>query len=147
MRIKVIPIIVLVIVAGVLGILINGMSGKASANPGDEAIDFQLRDIDGKEYQLSERKGKVVVLNFFATWCQPCIDEAPELEAFGAEETNASLPIIYNGVKPDNFSDDVIVIVEGFIRDNGVFEAEKVQTKCPSKYEGEDTENYDMECI
>ncbi|MED3549008.1 cytochrome c maturation protein CcmE [Cytobacillus praedii] len=61
------------------------------------------------------------------------------------EETNASLPIIYNGVKPDNFSDDVIVIVEGFIRDNGVFEAEKVQTKCPSKYEGEDTENYDME--
>lgn len=61
------------------------------------------------------------------------------------EETNASLPIIYNGVKPDNFSDDVIVIVEGFIRDNGMFEAEKVQTKCPSKYEGEDTENYDME--
>ncbi|MED3570705.1 cytochrome c maturation protein CcmE [Cytobacillus praedii] len=61
------------------------------------------------------------------------------------EETNASLPIIYNGVKPDNFSDDVIVIVEGFIRGNGVFEAEKVQTKCPSKYEGEDTENYDME--
>lgn len=61
------------------------------------------------------------------------------------EETNASLPIIYNGVKPDNFSDDVIVIVEGFVRDNGMFEAEKVQTKCPSKYEGEDTENYDME--
>jgi cytochrome c-type biogenesis protein CcmE len=61
------------------------------------------------------------------------------------EETNASLPVIYNGVKPDNFSDDVIVIVEGFIRDNGMFEAEKVQTKCPSKYEGEDTENYDME--
>lgn len=61
------------------------------------------------------------------------------------EESSASLPIIYKGVKPDNFSDDVIVIVEGFIKDNGVFEAEKVQTKCPSKYEGEDTENYDME--
>ncbi|KOP83822.1 cytochrome c maturation protein CcmE [Cytobacillus solani] len=61
------------------------------------------------------------------------------------EESSATLPIIYKGVKPDNFSDDVIVIVEGFIKDNGVFEAEKVQTKCPSKYEGEDTENYDME--
>ncbi|WP_102274189.1 cytochrome c maturation protein CcmE [Cytobacillus massiliigabonensis] len=59
------------------------------------------------------------------------------------EESSSSLPIIYNGVKPDNFSEDVIVIVEGFIKDDGVFEAEKVQTKCPSKYEGEDTENYD----
>lgn len=61
------------------------------------------------------------------------------------EESSVSLPIVYKGVKPDNFSDDVIVIVEGFIKGNGVFEAEKVQTKCPSKYEGEDTENYDVE--
>ncbi|QED49034.1 cytochrome c maturation protein CcmE [Cytobacillus dafuensis] len=53
------------------------------------------------------------------------------------------LPIRYEGVKPDNFSDDVIVIVEGFLREDGVFEAEKVQTKCPSKYEGEDPNNYD----
>lgn len=55
------------------------------------------------------------------------------------------LPVVYMGVKPDNFSDDVIVIVEGFLKENGVFEAEKVQTKCPSKYEGEDPENYDVE--
>ena len=55
------------------------------------------------------------------------------------------LPVLHNGVKPDNFTDDVIVIVEGFLRSNGVFEAEKVQTKCPSKYEGEDPANYDVE--
>lgn len=55
------------------------------------------------------------------------------------------LPVSYNGAKPDNFSDDVIVIVEGFYQKNGTFEAEKVQTKCPSKYEGEDMENYDKE--
>ena len=57
----------------------------------------------------------------------------------------ALLPVRYMGVKPDNFSDDVIVIVEGFLKKDGVFEAEKVQTKCPSKYEGEDPENYDVE--
>ncbi len=57
----------------------------------------------------------------------------------------ANLPVLYKGVKPDNFADDVIVIVEGFLRSDGVFEAEKVQTKCPSKYEGEDPENYDAE--
>ncbi|CAM3767710.1 cytochrome c maturation protein CcmE [Mesobacillus zeae] len=52
------------------------------------------------------------------------------------------MPIFYKGVKPDNFSDDVIIIVEGFIQKDGVFHAEKVQTKCPSKYEGKD---YDEE--
>ncbi|MBM4762633.1 cytochrome c maturation protein CcmE [Bacillus sp. B15-48] len=63
-------------------------------------------------------------------------------EIFDANET--ALPVFYKGVRPDNFTDDVIVIVEGFMND-GVFEAEKVLTKCPSKYEGEDMENYDSE--
>lgn len=57
-------------------------------------------------------------------------------------EENISLPIFHEGIKPDNFSEGIIVIVEGFLNDDGVFEAEKVQTKCPSKYEGEE---YDPE--
>lgn len=61
------------------------------------------------------------------------------------DEDNVSIPVFHKGIKPDNFSDDVIVIVEGLVNDKGVFEAEKVQTKCPSKYEGEDMENYDPE--
>ncbi|PYZ93402.1 hypothetical protein CR194_09470 [Salipaludibacillus keqinensis] len=55
------------------------------------------------------------------------------------------LPIFYKGVRPDNFSDDVIVIVHGYLGEDGVFEADKVQTRCPSVYEGEDPENYDPE--
>ncbi|MCM3587956.1 cytochrome c maturation protein CcmE [Mesobacillus maritimus] len=61
------------------------------------------------------------------------------------DENETKLPVVYKGVQPDNFTEDVIVIVEGFISKNGVFEAEKVMTKCPSKYEGEDMENYDSE--
>ena len=61
------------------------------------------------------------------------------------DENDLALPVYYKGVQPDNFTDDVIVIVEGFIGENGVFEAETVLTKCPSKYEGEDMENYDGE--
>jgi len=41
--------------------------------------DFQLLDADGKAYKLSSYKGKVIVLNFFATWCGPCRSETPEL--------------------------------------------------------------------
>ncbi|NBI29547.1 cytochrome c maturation protein CcmE [Chengkuizengella marina] len=58
------------------------------------------------------------------------------------DEFGNVLTVVHQGVKPDNFSEDVIVIVEGFIHDDGIFTAEKVQTKCPSKYEGEE---YDPE--
>ncbi|ESU30950.1 hypothetical protein G3A_19215 [Bacillus sp. 17376] len=61
------------------------------------------------------------------------------------EEGQGTLQVFHKGIKPDNFSEDVIVLVEGFIQEDGVFEAEKVQTKCPTKYEGEDMENYDTE--
>ncbi|MGA8942800.1 MAG: cytochrome c maturation protein CcmE [Thermoactinomyces sp.] len=66
-----------------------------------------------------------------------------ELEFEIYDDGKHSLPVFHKGIKPDNFSNDIIVIVEGFMREDGVFEAEKVQTKCPSKYESADMKNYD----
>jgi cytochrome c biogenesis protein CcmG, thiol:disulfide interchange protein DsbE len=94
---KLVPIFVIFAALGVVGFLMNGLSEKALANPGDEAIEFELKDINGQVYRLSDFKGQPVVLNFFATWCQPCIDEAPELEAFGKEYKDAQLIIIAKG--------------------------------------------------
>lgn len=94
---KIVPIFVIIAVIGVLGFLFSGLGGKASAQPGDQAIDFELKDINGKTYKLSDFKGQPVVLNFFATWCAPCIDEAPELEAFGKEYKDARLLILAKG--------------------------------------------------
>lgn len=94
---KIIPIVVIVVVIGVIGFLINGLEGKASTTPGDNAIDFELKDMNGKTHKLSDYKGQTVVINFFATWCQPCIDEAPELEAFNSEYKDAQLIVIAKG--------------------------------------------------
>lgn len=60
-------------------------------------------------------------------------------------EDGEKLSVFHHGVRPDNFKEDVIIIVQGFMKENGIFEAEKVQTRCPSKYEGMDSDEYDPE--
>ena len=46
-----------------------------------EAPAFVLPDLDGHEIRLSDFKGKVVLLNFWATWCGPCREEMPDMQA------------------------------------------------------------------
>jgi cytochrome c-type biogenesis protein CcmE len=53
------------------------------------------------------------------------------------------LHVSYDGVKPDNFSEGVICILQGSPTGNNNFKAESVKTRCPSKYEGKDMKNYD----
>lgn len=44
---------------------------------GGQAVEFRLPDLAGKEHRLEEWRGRVVVLNFWATWCPPCREEIP----------------------------------------------------------------------
>ncbi|MBU0500116.1 MAG: TlpA family protein disulfide reductase [Gammaproteobacteria bacterium] len=45
-------------------------------------VDFELPDLEGKARKLSDYRGKWVVVNYWATWCPPCLEEMPELELF-----------------------------------------------------------------
>ncbi|WP_456373081.1 TlpA disulfide reductase family protein [Thiolapillus sp.] len=47
-----------------------------------EEVDFSYPGIDGKLYKLSDYRGKWVLVNYWATWCPPCLEELPELEIF-----------------------------------------------------------------
>ncbi|WP_281987993.1 peroxiredoxin family protein [Aquimarina aggregata] len=50
---------------------------KTSESP--EALEFSVKDMEGKSFELSELKGKVVVINFWFVNCKPCVDEMPGL--------------------------------------------------------------------
>ena len=56
------------------------------------APDFTLTDQYGKEHRLSEYKGKVVMLNFWATWCPSCIAEMPDLQKLYEKESAKETP-------------------------------------------------------
>ena len=59
--------------------LIRSQKGQVSV--GEIAPDFELTSFDGDFYQLSDFRGYVVVLNFWASWCESCKPEAEDLEA------------------------------------------------------------------
>ncbi|MCH7618572.1 MAG: TlpA family protein disulfide reductase [Candidatus Marinimicrobia bacterium] len=81
----------------------------AAADPGDDhyqmAPDFTLSAIDGGEITLSDYKGKVVVLNFWATWCEPCKFEIPILndlyDTYGKDDFIVIGVAINSGSKDD----------------------------------------------
>ncbi len=55
---------------------------------------FTLPDLSGNPIRLSDLKGKVLLLNFFATWCAPCRDEMPSLEALFQANQNKDFLIL-----------------------------------------------------
>jgi peroxiredoxin len=68
-------------------------TGKKAAM-GEPAPDFVLESIGGDNIRLSDFRGKVVLLNFWATWCPPCRAEMPSLESLKKEMTGRDFVIL-----------------------------------------------------
>ena len=76
-----------------IGIIILLQTNKSSFNPagkprfekGAPAPNFTLPDLNGKMVSLAEYKGQVVLLNIWATWCAPCVEEMPSMEKLHQE--------------------------------------------------------------
>ncbi len=86
---------------------------NTSAEESSVAPDFALPTLDGKTVKLSDFKGKVVIVDFWATWCPPCRKGIPDLIALQKE--NKNLQII--GISVDQNPDEVI---PGFVKEYGI---------------------------
>ena len=89
----------------------EGMSSNIEWR-GQVAPDFELKATNGEEFRLSDKVGKkIIVLNFFATWCGPCREEMPELEHYYTQHKEDGLLLV--GIDSDEKRDRV----EEFARD------------------------------
>ena len=78
-----------------------------------EQPDFALPDLNGKIHHLSDYRGKWVVVNYWATWCPPCLDELPELEAFYSDHHKRDAVVV--GI---NYEDNDPADLKSFVDQN-----------------------------
>jgi cytochrome c biogenesis protein CcmG, thiol:disulfide interchange protein DsbE len=76
---------------------------RAAPSLGEAAPPLVLTDLDGKVFDLAKLRGKVVLVNYWATWCEPCKVELPTLNAFFRRYHNQGLEVI--GISVDFKSD------------------------------------------
>lgn len=68
--------------------------GMTVLKPGDARTDLALADLDGGTRRLAEFDGKLVLVNFWASWCGPCREEMPLLDAKRAELANKGFEVV-----------------------------------------------------
>jgi thiol-disulfide isomerase/thioredoxin len=86
-----------------LALVVMFSAGSASADS------FTFTDIQGHEQRLQDYRGKWVLVNFWATWCPPCLEEMPDLIALHEAHKNIDLVVI--GVALDSTKESVVEFV------------------------------------
>lgn len=92
------------------------LSSAPSPREGFLAPDFTLDTLDGNQVTLSELRGRIVVINFWATWCLPCREETPALEKAYKQYKDSDAMIL--GVNLTN--QDSVRDVEAFVQEFGL---------------------------
>ncbi len=86
----------LVLLAAVLVLANLPQAAPAGAAPGEELPDFSVTCLDGGVFTLSEQRGKVVVINLWATWCTPCVQELPSFDRLQRERADVAVLALHS---------------------------------------------------
>jgi thiol-disulfide isomerase/thioredoxin len=111
--------IALLVVAGLVAAAWLGRNRFEQVVAGQPAPGFRVTDLDGKPVTLNDYKGKVVLLNVWATWCAPCREEMPSMQRlYQAMQSNPDFAILAVSVdEPTNGQDVPKRDLEKFARD------------------------------
>jgi cytochrome c biogenesis protein CcmG/thiol:disulfide interchange protein DsbE len=93
----------IVILIGALGWVVSGSLEEPVTKVGDRAPQFSVMTETGKTLTQNNFGGKLLVLNFWAAWCAPCVQEVPSLEAF--QQAMGSQGVVVLGVSVDTNPD------------------------------------------
>lgn len=106
---------------------LQSLSGDPSAKYGEAEVEYNtnppaissspFQDGEGKDRTLQEFQGKAVILNFWATWCRPCVDELPQLDALQEDLTRTGKNITVIALAQDFKGRDV---VSAFLKDRNI---------------------------
>lgn len=94
-----------ILIAATLLMAPSSVPAESAADTFVQAPEFALKDLDGKTHRLSQFRGRVVFLDFWATWCGPCRMSTPALVALGAKMKGKKFSII--GVSLDDSTEGV----------------------------------------
>ncbi|PLY01385.1 MAG: thioredoxin [Desulfuromonas sp.] len=80
---------------------VSAFGGSDAVGVGSLAPDFSLQDVHGKTVRLADMQGKVVFLNFWATWCPPCRVEMPSMEMLNEVFASQGFVMLAVNVEPE----------------------------------------------
>ena len=83
----------------------NNTAATGAATNYQPAPDVEFQTLDGKPFRLADLRGRVVLLNFWATWCQPCRAEIPEFNAMQRELKSQGLEVVGVSTSPGDTPD------------------------------------------
>lgn len=101
---KSVVLLILIVSVALLLLFVFAKGGSKSTKiiaEGDRAPEFTLSSLDGKQVSLSDFRGKIVMLHFWATWCPPCVEEIPTIDK------------LYNGLVGKDFQILAVSVDEG----------------------------------
>lgn len=105
-------IILLFLFILVYGNNLIAQSKNAVKNQNKPLPNLVLNTIDGQKWSLNERRGRVVLLNFWATWCAPCRTEIPRLVRLSEKYKKSGLEVVGISVDSENLTG-----IKAFVRD------------------------------